>query len=162
MKRYHEFKPTGFDAAGLNEDAIGADWLVFLNRNRDSDDLTESNFSIGLARLGGEGDDVRVHRFGHWACGWFEIIVVRPGTDAERAAVDMTASLEDYPILDEEDFTRREDAHAQTIWRDCYTSKDRAAYVREHPSQFDFRDWRDMAGCLRGRYFVGYASELVA
>ena len=46
------------------------DWLILpTTRNRDSDLLSESNFTVALRELGGEGDKVEVHRMGHWACG---------------------------------------------------------------------------------------------
>jgi hypothetical protein len=50
--------------------------LVVLTRSRGSDTLTESNWQVALDRLGGESDTVAIHRFGHWACGWWEALTV--------------------------------------------------------------------------------------
>ena len=44
----------------------------------------------------------------HWACGWFEIIIVQPGTKSEEIGNDIEARLEDYPYLDEDDVSNRE------------------------------------------------------
>jgi hypothetical protein len=33
--------------------------------------------------------------------------------------------------------------------------------MREHRSQFDARSFADLLGCARGKYFLGYASELL-
>lgn len=37
----------------------------------------------------------------------------------------------------------------------------RIKYIREHESQFEFRNWRDMLGCVRGKYFAGIPCELL-
>lgn len=118
LQRYAEFQPTGFDAKGLNARRMGSendedrgDWLVCpVSQTRDSEDdpLTASNWAAQLKALGGEGADVEIHRFGHWGPGWFEIVIVRPGSPAEAEAEGLAAALEDYPLLDEEDHSRRE------------------------------------------------------
>jgi len=118
MQTYREFRPTGFDAAGLGADRLGiGEWYVIpAARNRDSGPLEESNFQTALQAVGGEGADVQVHRFGHWACGWFEIVIVRPATAAAERAAELEARLEDYPVLDEEDYSRREYERAAEYW----------------------------------------------
>jgi len=111
--------------------------------------------------LGGEGENVEVHNFGHWACGWFEIMIVRPGSPAEAIAEGIESRLSDYPILNEDDHTEREQVAADETWRECYSPAERIAYIRRYASQFEFSDFADLLGCVRGRYFAGYASELV-
>jgi len=54
-----------------------------------------------------------------------------------------------------------EEEEAQRVWRECYSTSERIEYVRRHSSQFDFRSFSDLLGCVRGRYFAGYASELL-
>jgi hypothetical protein len=70
--------------------------------------------------LGDESETVEVHRFGHWGPGWFEIIIVDP-SDSERVeiATDIENRLEDYPILDETDFSEREWNEKQEYWDNC-------------------------------------------
>lgn len=119
MQTYREFQPTGLDALGLNADRLGiGHWLVCpTGQNRDSGHLEQSNFAAMLATVGGESDTVQVHRFGHWACGWFEIILIDPAdTTAVDAAQALADALEDYPVADEEDLSRREWESACEYW----------------------------------------------
>lgn len=161
METYSQFAPTAFDPAGaFLEDR--QDWLVApVGRTRDSECLDESNFHAALEALGGESEDVEVHRFGHWGPGWFEIILIRPGSPAESIAVDVEKRLEDYPVLAEDDYSEREAEEANRVWSDCYNVRERIKYIRDNRRQFEFRDLADMLGCVRGNYFAGYASELL-
>jgi hypothetical protein len=111
--------------------------------------------------LGGEGDNVEVHRFGHWGPGWYEIIIVRPGSKAEVKGREIEDSLEGYPILNENDFCEREQEAAQETWKHCYSVRDRVAYIRKNRSDFEFKCFSDMLGCVRGNFFAGSASELI-
>lgn len=162
METHSKFAPTGFDPAGAFLDDDRQNWLMVpVSRTRDTGPLEESNFEAALEILGGESDDVEVHRFGHWGPGWFEIIIVRPGSAAETAAEEIENRLEDYPLLDEDDAGERETEAANDVWRDCYNVKERVRYIRKNRSQFEFRSLSDMLGCVRGEYFSGYASELL-
>lgn len=88
--------------------------LVPVGRNRDSGPLEESNFEAALETLGGESETVEVHRFSHWGPGWFEIIICHPSRlkDVE----DVARSLEDYPVLNDEDHSSRERDATQEDW----------------------------------------------
>ena len=125
MNPYKKHRPTGFDPAGAFLDEDRQEWLVVgVSRNRDSDCIAESNFHSFLEGLGGESDNVEVHRFGHWACGWYEIILV----DAKASAIvalaqEMEDALEDYPVLDEQDLSERESKAEQEGW-DSWARKD--------------------------------------
>lgn len=117
MRPYGEFQPTAFDRRGLFLPERH-NWLVApVSQTRDSGPLEQSNFETALAELGGESDAVEVHRFGHWGPGWYEIILIDP---ADAGAVDKARGMEerlaDYPILDEEDFSRRELEAAEKAW----------------------------------------------
>lgn len=153
--------PSGFDSFKNYAGEIpNPDWLVLLTRSRDSDILTESNFAIALERLGGESDDVEVFRFGHWACGWWEVIGVREGTGAEETAREIAEELEAFPILSEEDFSRREEEEAENVWRD-FTSQERIQWLRKN-SGWDWIDrWPTLRAAIRGEFFPGYASDLI-
>lgn len=153
--------PSGWDSlANYAGDLPEPHWLCLLTRTRDSDELGESNFACALEQLGGESDDVQVFRYGHWACGWWEALCVREGTEKCETAQQMHDALQDYPVLDEDDFSRREQESADMVWRD-FPAKERFEYVRTHRSQFEFHDFADMLNCMRGKYFSGYASELI-
>ena len=165
MITYAKFRPTGCDVAGLNAEAVGAAWLVSLGQNRDSDALERSNFRVHvreLARLDPEASDHAIHRFGHWACGWFEIVIVRPGSACAEEAEGTEAALSDYPVLHDEDFSELEREEADEVWRSCYNDAKRIEYIRDNRSQFEFRSFADLLGCARGNYFAGYASELLS
>lgn len=101
---YSQWAPSQLDTKGLNL-ADRQDWLVpNIGQNRDSGCLTTHNFAEfekRLAEVDSKGVAHEVHRFGHWACGWFEIILVQPNSAAHKAAQEMLEALEEYPILRE-------------------------------------------------------------
>lgn len=139
MQKYSEFRPTSFDSAGLAADrlSIGEWYVAPFSRNRDSGPIAESNFAVGLKELGGESDTVQVHRFGHWANGWFELVLVQPGTQAERIANELERSLENYPVLDDMDLSEREHADYVQSWNQCGLSRDFARALR---AEFSLQD----------------------
>ena len=61
------------------------------------------------------------------------------------------ADLEDYPVLDESDFSEREYEEANSVWESCYNVKERIEYVRENRCQFEFNGFADMLACIRGK-----------
>lgn len=157
LKRYT--RPRDFaDFADFDRTA----YYVAYGQHRDSDALTRSNFAVMLQRLGGESETVLIVRDNHWAVGWIETIYIL-ATDTERSqhADTMLADLDDYPVLDEEHFSATEHEDADLTWRNCYSPTERIAYIREHRSQFEFHNYADLRGCVRGEYFAGYASELL-
>jgi hypothetical protein len=176
------FAPSHLKRWSLPGSYFGAQWPDYYStgfgQSRDSDCLEESNFATVLAKLkalppfvhplnaSGEVDNEIESRFvvreSHWAVGWVEWIAIH---EADTAALELCDKLrgdyESYPVLDDEDYSNREQEAANQIWRDCYRQADRVKYVRAHRSQFDFRGLRDAVQCLRGDYFAGYASELL-
>ena len=118
MKPYKDWAPTGHDHCGAFLDDDRQHWLVCpVMQTRDSGPLDQSNFASFLEGLGGEGNHVEVHRFGHWGPGWFEIIIVDPAaTEIISKAREMQASLENYPALDEDDYSKREYEDFEEAW----------------------------------------------
>lgn len=119
MQRYKEFSPTPFDASGLGADRLErGEWLVApVMQTRDSEVLERSNFRSFLQALGGEGETVEVHRFGHWGPGWFEIILIDPSDEARvNEAQEMADALEDYPIVSEDDYSALEWEETTERW----------------------------------------------
>jgi hypothetical protein len=154
--------PSAFDSySNYMGDIPEPVWRCVLTRSRDSDCLAESNFRVALRELGGESEDVQIFRFGHWACGWWEALAVREDGDSYDKARELFVSLQDYPVLCEEDFSIHETEEADRVWQSCYRTKDRIDYIRGHRSQFDFYSWRDIRACVRGDYFGGYPSEIL-
>lgn len=174
----NKYTPEHLSKWTLPSSYAGAHWddhYVFLSRNRESDCITESNFRTALRMLeklpppalefDAEGEE-QVTRFAvresHWAVGWVEWVCIhQDDTEALKLADSVMQRLESYPVLSDEDLSDLEHEEAQRIWHDCYNEKERVEYIREHRSQFEFADWRDLRQCIRGAYFCGYASELI-
>jgi len=113
LTRYRDFRPTGFDSHIELEDR--EDWILApAMQTRDSGALDRSNFRVILADLGGESETVEVHRFGHWGPGWFEIILAHPSL--ADAVYEWERALENYPVADEEDWSREELEEFHESW----------------------------------------------
>jgi len=128
MQTYKEFKPTQFDNHIEVEDR--EHWLVVpVSQTRDSGPFNKTNFQSALDILGGEGNSVEVHRFGHWGPGWFEIIIVDPDSPERAKAEDIEACLESYPVLDDEALSQAEWDDYCESWDNYYASDFRKAIV---------------------------------
>lgn len=123
--------------------------------SRDSGPLADSNFEVALEALGGEEGPVEVHRFNHWGCGWFELILVDPTWEPEpeyegmpleevlETLRDLRRSSEDYPVLDDEDYSRREHEATGDRW-DWMSMRERVDLLRaEKESVFAARSHWD-------------------
>ena len=117
MKAYRDWKPSEFDISGLNA-PDKQDWLVApVILTRDSRCFEESNYCTLRKQLDDtNSEDWAAMEFGHWASGWFKIIVVRPGSKAAQIAQEAESKLEDYPILDEDDWSQRETDAVLDMW----------------------------------------------
>ena len=111
VKTYRQFAPSTYDIRGLGLPSRQDWYVVPVTQNRDSPAYEVSNFRVALRMLGGEAEgEVEVHRFGHWACGWFEILLVSPSAvKAEQSACEIERKLENYPLLDEDDVAELEE-----------------------------------------------------
>lgn len=166
-------------------DYAGATWEGWYSagfgRSRDSDALEESNFTIAsrellalkdkaelpleeLERMANNGicETVEIVRESHWAVGWVEWIAIHSSNTAALAkARELCESANQYPPLDESHWSNLEHERAEEVWSKCFDVEERILYIRRHRSQFEFRDFADLLGCVRGKYFAGYASELL-
>ncbi len=127
MQTYLEYRPTEFDGhIDINRDS----WIVApVGRNRDTASALElSNWEAQLKELGGESDNVEVHRFGHWACGWFEVVLVHP-TMADKVE-HIQDRLDSYPVLDEDLASELEFEQQAGAWDSCYRSEFRDQITR--------------------------------
>jgi hypothetical protein len=160
-----------FDWLG-EPDQDSDDYAIVYLSNRDSGCLDKSNEAAILGKLKpwigwiGDGDDVEEQSHNHWACGYVDGIVIRclrdgKPTDAFTKLHELAMALADYPVLDEEDYSARQQEAADETWRGCYTDRERIEYIRRNPNQFEFKRFADMLACVRGKFFAGYASELI-
>jgi len=94
---------------------LGQTWAITFSKNRDSGLLEQSNYDTVKADLEKKfPDDVSDERFNHFAVGWVDHLLVRmldsngKVTQAGKAALEWRDREKDYPVLDEEDYSRRE------------------------------------------------------
>lgn len=93
------------------DDDEKAQWLIVprVGIHRDSEVLDISNNTAAQKMFAEIEAQYDTHRASHWAVGWVESLVVDiTNTDAVLLAMHIERFLEDYPILDEEDFGERE------------------------------------------------------
>lgn len=160
------YQPENLNRWAKPDCYAGAAWPDYFSagvgQSRDSDALERSNFICMLRALGGESETVLVIREGHWAVGWIEWLAIHE-TDSKalETADQIKAALADYPVVNEDHWSMLEDEEANEVWTNCFNDRDRIDYVRRHRDQFEFHTFADMLGCIRGRYFCGYASELL-
>ena len=180
MQLYQDFAPTPMDRAGMpvrgEEDPNKYDkWFVLPTmRTRDSGIAEESNWDAAIAALEKRGDkqadedgydDFTTLSFGHWACGWFEIIVAKPLTPAAKIAKDIDAALANYPLLDDEDYHKREaNEHHDFVHEHCdslvrnYWGNDLEAKLAKH---FKVKaEWITDADLVEGWDPLAVASKL--
>ena len=159
------YEPANLKRWTMPDNYFGETWPNYyssgVGQSRDSGALERSNFACMRSALGGESDTVVIVRESHWAVGWVEWIAIHQDDDkALEIADEIAAALEDYPVIDESDFSERELEEANEVWKQC-GDKERIKYVRKNRSQFEFNNYQDMIGCIRGLYFAGYANELL-
>jgi len=120
-----------FANASYGPDEWFCDWCPVVGRSRDSSILEESNFDTAVSMLGGESDTVCIIQFNHWAVGWIEELMIDPkDANAVRIACDIHENLETYPVLDEDDYSRREFEVAVEAWVSYGASDYRRALLR--------------------------------
>jgi len=106
-------------------------YFPFMGQSRDSDALERSNFRCALAAVGGESDTVLVIRDSHWAVGWVETIYIHESDEnALRAADKVRGRLEDYPVVNESDYSELEWEEAAEYWAQC-SVRERARIIRD-------------------------------
>jgi hypothetical protein len=99
----------------------------------------------------------------HWAVGWVEWVAIHESNAPAIAAAERIAErLERYPVLNEDLLSQRELEEADDVWKRCYRPDERIAYIRKHRNQFDFGSFAELLDVVRGKYFNGYASELIS
>lgn len=113
---WHTFQSFGWSDKPACADECA---IVYLS-TRDSEALEKSNEASILAALkpylgwiDGDDDDCEQQSHNHWAVGYVDGIVIRCTRDGQvtpafRVLHALAMRLADYPILDEEDFSRRE------------------------------------------------------
>ena len=124
--------PSGWDSSSnyMGQTEF-SNFYTLITQNRDSDTVTRSNFISALVVLGGESENVEIHRFGHWACGWWELIAVKADSREHLEALDIEKRLKDYPVVNEEHLCELEFNEASDYWASC-SIQERIDYCKEH------------------------------
>lgn len=161
------FTPSHLKLWTMPDHYAGAVWPGYyssgVSQSRDSDALERSNFRCMLAAIGGESDTVQVIREGHWAVGWVEWIAIHQDDEkALRIADKINGALEDYPVINEDDWSNEEYEEANEVWANCYSDRERLEFMRSHQIDHRFETFADLRGMVRGEYFAGDASELLS
>ena len=100
-----------------NEIDSPGNWAIIYHSHRDSGLLDQSNAAAITKELESfaevDDPDLVFESHNHWACGWidgFSIRVFRYGeiTPAFKVYHELAERIAEYPILDEEDYSRRE------------------------------------------------------
>ena len=108
MQLYRDYQPTSFDSKANfpgNTESIDNWYVAPVIKTRDSKIFDEVNFEAVLELLGGESEKVEIHSFRHWACGWYELILVHPDLKTDLETIEK--SLDNYPLLDEDEYSNR-------------------------------------------------------
>lgn len=135
-----------------------------VGQSRDSDALERANFAAMLSALGGESETVIVVRERHWAVGWVEWIAIHSEDDkALTIARGICERLQRYPVVDEELFSQYEDEDCAQTWRNCYSDKERAQYLRDHVNRvhpaYGMTAYATLRAAVKGDW--GYAAHLL-
>lgn len=152
--------------------------IVYLTTRDTADDpRTASNAAAILEELKPwtgwhkDGADVWEESHGHWAIGHVDGIVIRcikdgQPTDAFRKLHELAMRIADYPMLDEEDVSRRECEAESEAWGNWGASDFRRILVKlapHHDSLFDhvsddhlYTIWSQ---CAHGGYTCEHTSE---
>ena len=149
LPKYRDWAPTDFDCEGkglgwtVDEDR--GEWLLApVILTRDAGPLQRSNWETvaGELELGREefADDVEELEFGHWACGWFRVLIVRPDSEAAALALEWAESLSGYGVADEERLAQLEAEEEDEAWEN-YGRDD---WRRQLRGRFPALDWDDV------------------
>ena len=144
---WRKFESFGWSRVGQLDDPES--WTMVYTHHRDSRLLDQSNAAAIEDALSpfleADDPDIIEEHHGHWACGWidgFAIRVFRNGevTQAFRTYAEIVDRLDNYPVLDEEDYSRRE--YEATLDNfDCAISGIRDEYELPDDWKQEVFDW---------------------
>jgi len=113
-KNYAKNRPSDFswyEKPEWNDNNI----VLYHYQTRDSGLIEESNGQYIEKQFKQYNDDtVQFQDFNHWTCGWIKAIAVKihndenEFTEAFLTLCDIFEKLDDYPLLDEDDYSTRE------------------------------------------------------
>lgn len=123
LDTYDGHRPTPWDGHICPE--FDTFYVAPISQNRDSGCQSRSNWTVGTEEIlkASQHDETEIHCFGHWACGWYEMLLIHPAdVPALRVAAAMAAALEDHPVLNEDHLSELEYEEAAEYWERCSVS----------------------------------------
>jgi hypothetical protein len=173
MSETAEFAPVHLQRWQRSENYRGtdwSDWYMVASRTRDSGPLDVSNFETAWNRLrhlvggatvpdpdypGHETSVLTIPLFRTWGPGWSKVLMLHK--DAPIAALEeaekMRNALTRYPVLDERDFTEREEEKINETWN-SFSLDERKRWLRQcnlptTQARYRFSKQPDDEGLLR-------------
>lgn len=100
-------------------------WFQVIGQSRDSRLLEQSNYHCILKALKKiSEDDVIEERASHWACGYIDEIIVNPkNKELVKCAEEILNALENYPIIDEDNFSELKYEECVKYWNNMLISE---------------------------------------
>jgi len=117
LTRYSDFAYWG-------ERPLFDTWGIWKSQalTRDSGIVTESNWSEILKALNEiepEGENWEIFQANHWACGWIDQIIYNTeNKEIAEKLLEIECSINDYPVLNEMDWSDRVCEATQKYWDD--------------------------------------------
>ena len=115
--------PTGFDSdrnfCGDSDHLRKHYYLAPVSTSRDADILTRSNWEVVTDEIlkVAKHEDTEIHRFDHWACGWYEqLLIHKSDTEALKVAEEWCCFLSDYPVASDEHYSKLQWDEAAEYW----------------------------------------------
>lgn len=113
-----------------------SDHYVVLSQHRDSDIIAQSNFESAvrmLTEVDPDSENFTICRFGHWAVGWMESIMVPINAPYEIIGLceDIVNSINQYPILDRDHHSEMKHDYIVGYWQ-TLDSEERAQILRDN------------------------------
>lgn len=103
MKKYKNWSPTIYDTKGLILKEKQEWFVAPVIKTRDASNLEKCNYEYlydKLEEIDPDQETWEDFNFNHWACGWFDIIIVKPETEAFLICEEIESILEDDMCLD--------------------------------------------------------------
>jgi hypothetical protein len=108
----------------------GEEFAIVYTNSKGSELIEQSNAAIIAAALEPfeESGDVIPECHNHWACGWIEGFAIRVSRDGELTAaaktwIELSKRIADYPVLDEDDYYKREHDAQDEAWENWARSE---------------------------------------
>lgn len=157
------YEPTRLRRWKWPRDYMGESWTDYygsgVGQSRDSSCLEQSNFAEMLSALRRVSDTVQVVHESHWAVGWIKWIAIHESDEkALREADRLMGRLENYPALNEDDWTQREWDAACDYWEQCGW-RERVRMLRD---KCRVNGFRDLMAAVRGSWSAAdlHASDI--